>query len=95
MRPATLLMLSRRLCLAGAMACLVSPLLAGEPRPDATIKNKSFEARIYLDDTVKADPALAADCLAEGKKWMEKNARGSGKRTQAGPAIVSRRRLDL
>ena len=45
-------MLSRRLCLVGAMAFLVSPLLAGEPRPDATIKNKSFEARIYLDDTV-------------------------------------------
>jgi hypothetical protein len=58
----------------GAIACLASPLLAGEPRPDATIKNKSFEARIYLDDTVKADQALAADCLAEGRKWMEKNA---------------------
>lgn len=53
---------------------LSSVVLAGEPRPDATIKNKSFEARIYLDDTVKADQALAADCLAEGRKWMEKNA---------------------
>jgi len=73
-RPATLLMLSRRLCLVGAIACLASPLLAGEPRPDATFKNKSFEGRVYLDDTVKADPALAADCLAEGKKWMEKSA---------------------
>jgi uncharacterized protein YndB with AHSA1/START domain len=67
-------MLTRRLCLAGAIACLASPLLAGEPRPDATIKNKSFEARVYLDDTIKADPALAADCLAEGRKWMAKSA---------------------
>ena len=65
------------------MAFLVSPLLAGEPRPDATIKNKSFEARIYLDDTVKADQALAADCLAEGRKWMEKNAvEAEGERKQ-------------
>ncbi len=83
MHPAALPTLSRRLCLVGAMACLVSPLLAGEPRPDATIKNKSFEARIYLDDTVKADQALAADCLAEGRKWMEKNAaEAEGERKQ-------------
>ena len=74
MHPAALPTLTRRLCLAGAIACLASPLLAGEPRPDATFKNKSLEGRVYLDDTVKADPALAADCLAEGKKWMEKNA---------------------
>ena len=52
MHPAALPTLTRRLCLVGAIACLASPLLAGEPRPDATIKNKSFEARIYLDDTV-------------------------------------------
>lgn len=74
MYPPVLPMLTRRLCLAGAIACLASPLLAGEPRPDATIKNKSFEARVYLDDTIKADPALAADCLAEGRKWMAKSA---------------------
>jgi len=23
---------------------------------------------------IKADPALAADCLADGKKWLDKNA---------------------
>lgn len=67
-------MLTRRLCLAGVIACLASPPLAGEPKPDATLKNKSLEARVYLDDAVKADPALAADCLAEGRKWMAKSA---------------------
>jgi hypothetical protein len=62
---------------------LSSVVLAGEPRPDAPIKNKSFEARIYLDDTVKADQALAADCLADGRKWMEKNAaEAEGERKQ-------------
>ena len=74
MRSAVPSTFTRRLCLVGAMACLVSPLLAGEPKPDVSIKNKSFEARVFLDDAVKADPALAADCLAEGGKWMEKNA---------------------
>jgi hypothetical protein len=28
---------------------------------------------VLLDARIKADPALAADCLAEGKKWAEKN----------------------
>ena len=87
MRPTALQMLTRWLCLAGVIACLASPLFAGEPRPDATIKNKSFDARVYLDDTVKADPTLAADCLAEGRKWMEKSAAEAVmRRSMAGPA---------
>jgi hypothetical protein len=73
-RPAVPPTLTRRLCLAGAILCLASPLFAGEPKPDASLKNKSFDGRVFLDDAVKADPALAADCLAEGRKWMEKNA---------------------
>lgn len=74
MRSAVPSTFTRRLCLVGAMACLASSLLAGEPKPDATVQNRSVEARVFLDDAVKADPALAADCLAEGRKWMEKNA---------------------
>lgn len=62
------------LCLAGLLACLSLPALADDPRPDATIKNKSVEADVYLEDKVKADAPLAADCLAEGKKWIDKNA---------------------
>jgi hypothetical protein len=42
-------------------------------RPDASIKNKTVEASVFLDDRIKADAALAADCLAEGKKWIDKN----------------------
>ena len=48
--------------------------MAGEPKPDATVRNKAFEGRVYLDDKVKADPALAADSLAEGRKWIEMSA---------------------
>jgi hypothetical protein len=47
---------------------------AAAPKPEATIKNRNIEASILLDDRIKADPALAADCLAEGRKWLDKNA---------------------
>jgi len=46
---------------------------ADDPKPDLTLKTKAIEANVILDARIKADPALAADCLAEGKKWAEKN----------------------
>ncbi|MBR0838472.1 DUF3298 domain-containing protein [Bradyrhizobium manausense] len=57
-----------------ATIALVSPSLAADPKPDAIVKTKSIEARVFLDDKIKADAPLAADCLAEGKKWLDKNA---------------------
>jgi len=58
-----------------AAACLaLSAAFAAELKPDAAIKNRNVEANVFLDDKIKADPALAADCLAEGKKWIDKNA---------------------
>lgn len=59
-----------------AVACLASlaTALAAEPKPDASIKNKVVEASVFLDDKIKTDAALAADCLAEGRKWIDKNA---------------------
>ncbi|UWU81432.1 RsiV family protein [Bradyrhizobium huanghuaihaiense] len=59
--------------LALSATCAFSAL-AADPKPDAVLKNKSIEARIFLDDGIKADAALAADCLTEGKKWLDKNA---------------------
>lgn len=46
---------------------------AAEPRPDFSLKTKAVEVSIFLDAATKADAALAADCLAEGKTWAEKN----------------------
>jgi len=68
--------LVRRLFLIGAVASLAIPTiaLAADPKPDAIIKNKNVEASVFLGDRIKADPALAADCLAEGRKWIDKNA---------------------
>jgi hypothetical protein len=67
---------ARKISLIGVVACFVLPAaaLAADPKPDATIKNKNVEASVFLDNKIKADAALAADCLAEGKKWIEKNA---------------------
>ena len=75
MRSAASVTFARRICLAGAVACFAATAaLAADPRPDAAIKNKAVDASVFLDDRIKADPALAADCLAEGKKWIDKNA---------------------
>jgi Protein of unknown function (DUF3298) len=49
-------------------------LAADDPKPDATLKTKAIEASVFLDDKIKADAPLAADCLAEGRKWIDKNA---------------------
>lgn len=57
-----------------ATIALAVPSLAADAKPDAVIKNRNIDARLFLDDKIKADAALAADCLAEGKKWLDKNA---------------------
>ena len=58
-----------------ALACfgLQAPARAAGPKPDFAIKTKLIEASVLLGDKIRADPALAADCLGEGKKWVEKN----------------------
>jgi hypothetical protein len=50
-----------------------SRALAAEPKPDFSIKTKWVEASVILDAKIKSDPALAANCLAEGKAWAAKN----------------------
>jgi Protein of unknown function (DUF3298) len=50
------------------------PALATDPKPDAAFKNRNIDAAVFLDTKIKADPALSSDCLAEGKKWIDKNA---------------------
>lgn len=75
MRPAASLTFARRIGFIGAFTCLAAAAaFAANPKPDATIKNKMIDASVLLGDKIKADPALTADCLAEGRKWMDKNA---------------------
>jgi Protein of unknown function (DUF3298) len=61
------------------------PVLAADPKPDASIKTKAIEADVYLDDKIKADPALAADCLADGRKWLDKNAAAAASELKQDP----------
>jgi hypothetical protein len=55
-----------------ACACSASPAFAAQPKPDFVVRTKAAEASVLLDAGIKADPALAANCLAEGRKWAEK-----------------------
>jgi Protein of unknown function (DUF3298) len=74
LRPAAFVSSARRIGLVAGLACLASvAAIAADPRPDAAIKTKKVEVSVFLDDKIKSDPALAADCLAEGKAWEAKN----------------------
>ena len=75
--------------LACAIACFASPsyTLAAEPKSDFAIKTKSIEASVSLDARIKADAALAADCLAEGKAWAAKNSADADKERKQDPQM--------
>jgi Protein of unknown function (DUF3298) len=80
------LKLSAALVLAGT---LFQPTLAADPRPDATVKTRAIDASVTLDAQVKADPALAENCLAEGRKWMDKNAADAATERKQDPRAFS------
>jgi hypothetical protein len=62
-----------------------SSSLADDPKPDAALKTKAIEANVFLDGKIKADPALSAYCLADGKKWLDKNAADTAKEMKEDP----------
>jgi hypothetical protein len=62
-------------------------------KPDASIKSRNVDASVVLDDKIKANATLSADCLAEGRKWIDKNAAEADASSQAGPGAVSQWRL--
>src|SRR5580658_10205484 len=70
-----------------AWIALPSAAIAANPKPDATIKNKTVEAGVFLGDGIKADPALAADCLAEGKKWIDKQTADAASQRKTDPQM--------
>jgi Protein of unknown function (DUF3298) len=76
-----------KMILIGAVISLASMVLAADPKPDATLKNKSIEANVFLDVRIKADPALAADCLAEGRRWLDRNAADAAREKKDDPLL--------
>jgi hypothetical protein len=73
-RPAATVTFARRIGFMAAGCLTLAAAFAADPKPDLSIRNRSVEASVVLDDKIKANAALSADCLAEGRKWMDKNA---------------------
>lgn len=76
-----------RACLLVLMTAVSLQAIAADPKPDFAIKTKAIETSVSLDATIKAEPALAANCLAEGKRWAEKNRADAGKQRKEDPAL--------
>jgi Deacetylase PdaC len=85
------LRLFRSVVLAGTIACMAAPgvAFAADPKPDFSIKTKALEASVFLDAKIKADPALAANSLAEGRKWAETNRADAEKERESEPELFS------
>ncbi|NVN87074.1 MAG: DUF4163 domain-containing protein [Rhodopseudomonas sp.] len=66
---------SMQMRLLTAIACLalLAPAFAAGPKPDFAVKTKAIDGTVLLDAGIKADPALEADSLAEGRKWIAQN----------------------
>jgi hypothetical protein len=60
---------------------------AADPKPDFSINAKALEAGVFLDAAIKADPALAANSLAEGKAWAEKSRANADKERRSEPEL--------
>jgi hypothetical protein len=87
---------ARTIGFVGVFGCLMAAAaFAADRKPDAAIKNKNIDASVLLDDKIKADPALAADCLAEGRKWMDKNAAEAAASRKQDPQMFRNGAWDL
>jgi hypothetical protein len=73
--------------LVGAIACVATAAAFAAGEPDAAIKNKNVDAAVFLDPKIKQDAALSADCLVEGRKWIEKNATGAAASRMQDPVL--------
>lgn len=64
---------------------VTAALAAG--KPDFAIKSKLVDASVELDDTIRANPALAANLLAEGKAWVQKSAAEAKAESKSSPEM--------
>ena len=87
MRGTSFIAFARTIGSTGAIACAATLAFAADPKPDFSIKTKALEAGVFLDTKVKADPALAANSLAEGKKWAAKNSADAEKERKSDPEL--------
>lgn len=70
------------------LGCLcAAPALAAEPKPDAAVKTQYIDASVTLDAAIRRNAALAADLLAEGKRWIDNNRAETAKEFKAEPDL--------
>ena len=56
-------------------------------KPDFTINTKAAEITVAVESALKKHPGLAADCLAEGKRWAEKMRQDADKERRESPVM--------
>jgi hypothetical protein len=80
--------LTRRIALAAVIVCAgATSAFGADEKPDAVIKTKHLDASVLLEDGIKKDAALAAECLGDGKKWLAKNAADTAKSVKDDPDL--------
>jgi len=68
-----------------ATVWLTGACLAAEPKPDVAIKTDAVDVSVTLDATIKAHPALKANCLAEGKRYAEQQRKEAAQTKRSDP----------
>jgi hypothetical protein len=68
-----------------ATVWLTAACFAAEPKPDVAIKTDAIDVSVTLDATIKANPALKADCLKEGQRYADKQRREATDSKQGDP----------
>ncbi|MDO8980201.1 MAG: DUF3298 domain-containing protein [Afipia sp.] len=63
------------------------PARTAEPKPDLAFRTKAAEITVSLDVAIKANGPLAADLLAEGKRWAQKNLADATREMKASPEL--------
>ena len=82
-------MAARRLisCLAVAVATAAISLAQAAPKPVIAVKTKAVEVSVTYDDAIRAKPELAANILAEGKRWADRERREADREWQNSPEL--------
>ena len=82
--------LSQFLAASLVAACLATfGANAAEPKPDYALKTKTLAISVILGPAIKANAALAADSLKEGKAWAARQRADARSAMKEAPASVS------
>lgn len=74
------------LLLAIALA-VAAPALAAKPKPEIIVKTKAVEISVTLDDAIKHNAGLAANLMAEGQRWIDKQSKEASSELKSSPEL--------